>query len=160
MSSSVEAELVKGQILRILQEAFDGASGDGSWFLDHDRNAGWIATLDSITPGDASRPIGGSTIAAHAHHMQFSLEASASWIRGERVRRNWGDSWRTRSVNAAEWLATRSAIQRSLVELREAIAAHAADSADALGGAVAVVAHAAYHLGAIRQKLLQLDGTA
>jgi hypothetical protein len=38
-------------------------------------------------------------------------------------------------------------------DLRATIEAHGADGVEAFGGAVGAVAHVAYHLGAIRQKV-------
>jgi hypothetical protein len=156
MPEGVKLETAIDQILEVLKEAFEGPSEGGSWFLDNDPNAGWFGTMNRITAEDASRPIGGSTIAAHAFHIFFSLEASSAWIRGDRSGRKWDESWRTRSVDDPGWTEIREGIRRRYAELREAVAAHAGDDALAIGAAVGFAAHSAYHLGAIRQKLLHL----
>ncbi|MDM7914874.1 MAG: hypothetical protein QUU85_06330 [Candidatus Eisenbacteria bacterium] len=142
------------QIFALLSECFEGPQGQGSWFLDNDPKAGWFGTLENVSAEQASRVIGGSTIAAHAHHMLFSLEASAAWIRQERTPRKWSESWKTQTVDEAAWSALREQMRRRYRELREAIAGHAAGEEESMGGAIGALAHAAYHLGAIRQKLV------
>src|SRR5712671_2186598 len=106
MSANLSTIVVE-QLIAVIKEAFEGA-GNSSYFTDHGAAAGWLGTLDGMSAVEASRPIGGTSIAAHAHHMIFSLEASAAWIRGDQSRRKWADSWRVSEVDEAAWTRLRA----------------------------------------------------
>ena len=141
-----------GQLLAVLREAFEGA-GQWSYFTDHGADAGLFGTLDKLSAADASRPAGGTTVAAHAHHVAFGLGAAAAWVRGDRSPSDWAQSWRVSTVDDAAWARLRGELRRGYEDLYRAIESHAASGVEAFGGAVGAVAHAAYHLGAIRQKV-------
>jgi hypothetical protein len=147
--------LVVGQLIAVIREAFEGAGGS-SYFTDHGADAGWFGTLGKSSAVEASRVIGGTSIAAHVHHIIFSLEASSAWIAGDRSRRNWADSWRVSEVDEAAWARMRTELRSGYENLCRAVEAGATSSEDAVGGAVAAIAHVAYHLGAVRQKALTL----
>jgi len=151
---------VVGQLAAVLREGFEGPPGSSSYFTDSRRNTGLFGTLDPITAEQASTPFAGSTIVAHVHHLVFSLEASSAWIRGDHSLRDWGSSWRVSKADDAGWAKLRDNLRRGHADLQKAIDEHAADGVDAVGGAVAVVAHVAYHLGAIRQKTAALKERA
>jgi hypothetical protein len=140
-----------GQLLAVLREAFEGAER-WSYFTDHGADAGLFGTLAKVTAAAASEPRAGSSIAAHAHHVLFSLDASAAWIRGDRSPKDWPSSWAVRMVDDAGWARLQEQIRGKYEDLRRVIEAHSASGVEALGGTVGVVAHMAYHLGAIRQK--------
>ena len=146
------ARFVISELIAVITEAFEGA-GSGSYFTDHGADAGWFGTLDRLNAAEASQPIGGTSVAAHVHHMLFSLEASTAWIAGDRSRRAWADSWRVSEVDPAAWTRMRANLRLGYENLRQVVQREATSSEDALGGAIGVVAHAAYHLGAVRQKL-------
>jgi hypothetical protein len=143
------------QVLAVLREAFEGAQ-QWSYFTDHGADAGLLGTLDKLSAADASRPAGGTTVAAHAHHTAFGLEAVAAWVRGDRTPSDWPQSWRVSAVGDAAWARLRQELRTNYDELRRAIQEYAATSVEALGGAVGAVAHVAYHLGAIKQKVAHL----
>jgi hypothetical protein len=144
---------VTGQLMAVLQEGFEGPRDRWSYFTDHGVDAGLFGTLARITPVDASRLAGGTSIAAHVHHLTFGLHASSAWIRGERASRDWHESWRVVTVDPAAWEEMLADLRRGYDDLKQAIEGHAASSVDATGGAIGAVAHLAYHLGAIRQKV-------
>ena len=150
----VTLDAVLDQIRAVLLEAFEGPPEKSSYFTDNDPSAGYSGTLAKTNAADASRPIGGSTIAAHVHHMIFAIEASSAWIRGDHSSRNWRDSWRTRTANEKEWAESCAKLQAGYVDLRKAIESHGRTNEDSIGGAIGALAHAAYHLGAIRQKII------
>jgi hypothetical protein len=140
------------QLLTVLREAFEGA-GNSSYFTDHGADAGLFGTLAKLSAAEASQIRGGSSIAAHAHHVLFSLDASAAWIGGDHSRKDWASSWGTGTVDDAAWSRLREQIHGKYQVLRQAVESHAASTVEALGGTVGAVAHMAYHLGAIKQKL-------
>jgi hypothetical protein len=150
----IATESVVRQLLAVLREAFEGPQARWTYFIDNRPDSGVFATLERLSAEQASRPLGQTTIASHAHHLAFSLAASSAWIRGERPQVDWSESWRVKTVDAGEWSVLRERMRREYQELLRAIGSKALASEEALGGAVGVIAHAAYHLGAIRQKAL------
>ena len=74
-------------------------------------------------------------------------------IRGDRTRNDWQESWSVRAVDEAGWARMREQMREKYENLRRVIEAQGASGVEALGGAVGAVAHMAYHLGAIRQKV-------
>ena len=152
--TAISTDVVIQQLLAVLAEAFDGPAQKWSYFTDHGAESGLLGTLARVTAADASRVWNGSTIAAHAHHVRFSLAASVAWITGDRSSRDWSESWRLNTVDAADWQRLQEEMRIGHRDLRRAIEAHGASDAEAMGGALAAIAHAAYHLGAIRQKVV------
>jgi hypothetical protein len=145
-------EVVIDQLVSVLGEAFEGPGQSWSYFADHGKESGLFGTLEKLSAADASRVAGGSTIAAHAHHILFSLVAAAAWIRGDHGSRNWQESWSVTSVDDAQWQGLRDELRKQYSDLRRAFKSRAASSVEAMGGAIGAIAHAAYHLGAVRQK--------
>ena len=145
----VSAPAITGQLLGALREAFEGPE---RWSYFTDTGAGLLDTLEELTAEEAARPVGGTSIAAHARHVLFALLSSAAWIEGDRTPRDWRSSWHTDPVDEAEWLDLLDGLRNASRDLRKAIEDHATDSEETLGGALGAIAHTAYHLGAIRAK--------
>lgn len=148
-----ENRLMVDQLVAVLREAFDGPPTPWSYFTDHGADAGLLGTLAKVSAAEASRPVAGTTIAAHVHHIVFGLEASSAWIRGDRNQRNWKDSWSVSAVDDATWTKMLDQLRSGYDDLKQAIEAFAPSSAEAAGGSIGAVAHLAYHLGAIKQKV-------
>ena len=91
------------------------------------------------------------------YHTVFAMDASAGWIRGDRARLDWKSSWSVKEVDPAAWTALNARLRASYKALRSAIEDKGRVSEESIGGAVGAAAHAAYHLGAIRQKLTVLE---
>ena len=158
--TAISTDVVIHQLLALLAEAFNGPAQKWSYFTDHGAEAGLLGTLARFTAADASRVWNGSTIAAHANHVRFALAASAAWIAGDRSSRDWSESWNVSTVDEAAWRLLQEEIRAGHRDLRRAIESHAASNAESMGGALAAVAHAAYHLGAIRQKVVAARSAA
>lgn len=141
------------QLQAVLREAFEGPQQNWSYFTDSGAESGLSGTLAHIRAADASRVWAGSTIAAHVHHASFAVEASAAWIAGDRSPRDWNESWSVMVVDDSAWKRLQQQLHERYAALREAIRAHGLETSESFGGSVAAVAHAAYHLGAIRQKV-------
>jgi len=141
------------QLLAVLGEAFEGPPHESSYFTDSGAASGLFGTLDGLSAADASRMMGGSSIAAHAHHASFAVHASEAWIRGDRSSQDWTQSWSVSTVDESAWSRLRKDLRARYAALRRTVESHALGSADAFGGAAGALAHAAYHLGAIRQKV-------
>lgn len=151
---------ITAQLLGVLNEALDGPGHDWSYFSDPQPDAGLLGSIAHLTPAQASQPVGptGTSIAAHLHHLAFSLAASAAWIRGDHRTVNWSGSWQVHTVSPAEWTALQERTRAAGTELRQAIEHHALATEEAFGGSVGALAHAVYHLAAIRQKAVAVRG--
>ena len=141
-----------------LKGIIEGPPEEWSYFSDRGPDMGFLGAIRQLTPAQASKPLGpsGTSIAAHLHHVAFCFSASAGWIRGERPNIDWDESWKVKTVTDAEWAALQARLRKGAEELDQAIADHALDGEEAYGGAVGAVAHAAYHLAVVRQKVGQL----
>ena len=139
------------QLLAVLQEGFEGPPGKWSYFTDNNPDAGLFGTLTKVDAAEASKDTGGSTIAGHVNHLIFSLTVSTAWIRGERSPQNWKESWRIQAATHEEWPVMLDKLREEYQNLRETVASHAIDDIQAMGASIGAAAHAAYHLGTIRQ---------
>ena len=152
----LDNETIMGQLLAVLREGYEGTPTPWSYFTDARPEAGLAGTLKTIAAKDASCPVAGSSIVAHVHHVTFGMNASADWIRGDHTPKEWNTSWSLTSVDQDGWGQAQQTLKDAYDNLRQAMAFHNADSAFSFGGAVAAIAHLAYHLGAIRQKVQML----
>ena len=144
------------QTVKVLREGLEGATDTFSYFLD--AKAGLRNTLAGLSADEASRPIEGNSVAAHAHHLAFSFEAFAAAISGDRTRRDWNESWRVTTVDDTQWQKLQEDVLRGYGDLIAAVEKHGEEGPKQIGGALGALAHTAYHLGAIRQKVLGARG--
>jgi hypothetical protein len=151
--AAIDVHEIVGQILDVLGEAFEGPKERWSYFTDNRSDAGLFGTLGKLAAADASRTLGKTSIAAHVHHVIFGLDASARWIEGSRTTHDWKESWSTDTVNDAEWARMREKLRSSYKDMRRDIELYASSSKESMGGVIGALAHVAYHLGAIRQKV-------
>jgi len=93
---------VIGQLLGVLKESFEGPQRWG-YFTDEGPEGALFGTLGKLSAEQASRSLGGTSIAAHVHHTTFGLEASSAWISGDCASRNWPESWRVSTVDETTW---------------------------------------------------------
>ena len=134
----------------LLLETFEGSpEGQGSAYLD--QGVGFFSTLDKIAAAGASQSFHGTTIAAQAEHAKFYLDRLCEFIDGRTAKVNWEDSWLIETVNDEEWDALRSAVKKAYEETLRCIAEPREWTEMRVGMAIGLVAHTAYHLGAIRQ---------
>jgi hypothetical protein len=134
----------------LLRETFEGSpAGEGSAFLD--QGIGFFDTLAKVSAADASRAFHGTTICAQSEHAKFYLDRLCEFINGRTSKVNWDDSWLIETVNDSEWDALRSAVKRSYESTLLCIAEPREWTERHVGMAIGLIAHTAYHLGAIRQ---------
>jgi len=145
-------DVVLGQILGVLAEAFEGPQQSWSYFTDSGKDSGLLGTLGRLDAAEASRVLGKTSIAAHVHHVLFGLAASAAWIEGDRTTRKWSESWRVMEADDAQWRHMLETLRTRYQDLRRDVEVYAATSPESMGGVIGALAHVAYHLGAIRQK--------
>jgi len=144
-----------GLLLRMLREAFEGPPGPWTYFTDTSPGSGLFGTIDGLSAAQASH-VGGpgrTTIAGHIQHLSASIALATRGLRGESPSRDRSRSWTVATVNDAEWAAVRARLRDEYQKLLVAVETHAAWDEDALGTAMGAIAHTAYHLGAVRQRL-------
>jgi hypothetical protein len=133
-----------------LRETFEGSpEGQPSAYLD--RGIGIFNTLDGISAEAASKEIASMTIAAQTEHAKFYLDRLCEFISGRTERVNWEDSWLIETVTDDEWTALRSTVKKAYENALKCLAGVDSWDAAKAGMAIGLVAHTAYHLGAVRQ---------
>ena len=133
-----------------LLETFEGSpEGQGSAYLD--RGDGIFSTLEKLSAEAVSRPLNGTTIAAQTEHAKFYLDRLCEFIGGRTEKVNWEDSWLIEDVSEEEWHALRASVRKSYENALHCFAENQNWSEDNVGMAMGMLAHTAYHLGAIRQ---------
>jgi len=159
--AEIARETVLRSLLMVLDEAYEGpADPRGTWFTNNALDSGVLGTLRGLSAADASRaPFPGArSIAAHANHLRFSLDVSTRWLRGETPDADWSESWAVETVDEPAWSELREGIERGHRDLRAAVEARGEWDEPRLAGAAGAIAHAAYHLGAVRQLMIGLGG--
>ncbi len=137
-------------VLFILRETFEGSpEGEGSAYLDN--GVGVFNTLEKITAEAASTENGSTTIAAHTAHAKFYLDRLCEFIEGRTEKVNWEQSWLIEDVTAEEWQTLREGMKTSYENILKCFAKIEIWNQDNIGDSIAIIAHTAYHLGAIRQ---------
>jgi hypothetical protein len=142
-------------VTRMLREGFEGAPGPWTYFTDIAPGTGLFATINGLSAVQASRVGGpaGSTIAGHVHHLSASLALSSGALRGDSMVPDRGRTWTVSVVDSTGWADLRTRLRREYESLVLTVESHATWDEDALGVAFGAIAHTAYHLGAIRQRL-------
>jgi hypothetical protein len=154
-------ETVFKPFLELLREIYIGSEVEQTWIIDGRPGYGITSTMKGITAKKASTPIveGGSTIAAHTEHLRWSLEFALTFYRGEQPSGNWEESWTVHQVTEEEWeqlqLALLVAYQKLIYALKEV---KDWSNPHFLKGTMALLPHAAYHLGAVKQLLIAVEG--
>ncbi len=148
--NTIKKEDFLKDVLFILRETFEGSpEGQGSAYLD--RGVGIFVTLEILSAADVSREISGTTIAAHTEHTKFYLDRLCEFINGRTEPVNWEQSWLIETVNETEWNILREGMRKSYEGVLRCFAEIETWNEENIGEAVAIIAHTAYHLGAIRQ---------
>jgi hypothetical protein len=154
--SSIASEHFTKALVVLLDETFDNVQGA---YLD--RGTSLFETLADITAEEASIPVGGkcATLAAQVKHVAFYLDVVDKSVRNPNYPRvDWGEIWRTvSSVTPDEWTEIKTELRANYNRILKLIEDMPAWSGEKeIGGAIAVIAHTAYHLGEIRQALCTL----
>jgi hypothetical protein len=150
MNTDIAKDAYLKSVLYLLRETFEGSpEGQGSAYLD--RGVGIFNTLENLSAAQVSREFGATTIAAQTEHAKFYLDRICEFMTGRTERVNWEQSWLIEEVNDAEWIALRESVRKSYENTLRCLAGIEDWSEDNVGMAMGMVAHTAYHLGAIRQ---------
>jgi hypothetical protein len=156
MTGHIKNEHFTRALYMMLDETFENVHG---YFLD--RGTSMFETLATISAEEASVPVGGkcATLAAQVRHVAFYLDVLDRSVRtGQFEQVDWDRIWReTSAVSPEEWETIKSSLRESYDRTRALIDDTTEwPSEREIGGAIAMIAHTAYHLGEIRQALCTL----
>lgn len=123
-----------------------------------DKGSSFYDTLAEISAEEASIPVGGkcATLAAQVKHTAFYLDVLEEGVRTQKFPQvDWEVIWReVTAVSSDEWEAIKAELREShqrILKLIEDTTEWPSDRE--IGGAIALIAHTAYHLGEIRQAM-------
>lgn len=154
--------IVTASLRTLLTETLFRADPRGSYVINRGE-PGLIETLKSLTAEMVSTPPapGRKPIVSHANHVLFGLGLIDQAYQGHPEvfeGADWSEAWKLQQVDSQEWQALLQELeQRGQSVLQHAIHPHSW-SEIMLTGTFACAAHAAYHLGAIRQMLYDIQG--
>jgi hypothetical protein len=158
--STIEKKALTQAALALYDEAYlEAPNPEGTWFTDNEPKCGFIGTIEALGADEASRlasegePL---TVASHVEHLRFSLNLANRAARGENPYKDakWARSWDVRTVTEAEWKTLVAELRREYEDFRSALASGWAwNDEKSLTGTLGLIAHGAWHLGAIRQAL-------
>ncbi len=153
--SATPAAVTVSLLTRMLREAFDGPPGPWTYFTDTSPGTGAFGTISQLSAAQASERggPGRTTIAGHVNHLSSSLTLSTLGLRGQSTSRDRARSWTVTTVDDRGWADLQARLRGEYESLVVAVETHTVWDEDALGVAMGAIAHAAYHLGAIRQRL-------
>jgi hypothetical protein len=155
--STIPVSAFISAVITLLTEAYDGPPDPRTtWFIDNEPDSGVLGILAGVSAAEASKSVDGSgkkgtTIAAHAEHLRWSLENINNTIRGAAWNVAWATSWQRETVSETEWDQLRQALRVEFETLRDLIRQQNEFESEYLTGTLALLPHAAYHLGIIRQ---------
>ncbi|QHS60029.1 hypothetical protein [Chitinophaga agri] len=148
-------ETVLKPLLELLQEVYIGTT-EHSWVIDAKPGHGFSAAIATINAQQASTPLveGGTTVASHTEHLRWSIYFALKFYQGEKPVGNWEESWEVHAVDEEQW----ARLQRDLREAYEQLILAIKGVKDwsnpqLVQGTLAMLPHAAYHLGAVKQML-------
>ena len=147
----------------LFRELIDGPAKDG-WMLNGG-DVGLLRSLDTLSAGAASTisSRGGASIAAHVDHVRYGLSLMNRWSRGEPnpwTTADWAQSWSRSTVNEQEWASLRKSLESEARAWLDLLRAPRDYSEMELNNVIGIIAHLAYHFGAIRQIDRSIRGPA
>ena len=150
MPPDIKSDIFKKTIEALTEETFSDVKG-----IYLDGKTSLTETLATISAEEASRPITdeGTSVAGHIEHVRFYLRVLKSYMNGTLTEKiDWSKSWQVKAVTESEWTTLKKKLEDDYNDLQSKFA-EITDWNDEkrLGGALAIITHTAYHLGAIRQ---------
>ena len=156
----IEKAILSKAALTLFDEAYFGPrSASETWFVDNEEKCGFIGVLEGIDAAIASKPLtpgDPATVASHAGHLRFSLSLANRAAKGEDPYKSadWSQSWAIHSVDEMAWKKLVIDLRKEYEDFRTAITSDKVwDDENFLTGTLGLIAHGAWHLGAIRQGL-------
>ena len=152
----MDTQEVIRSIITLFSEAYAGPPDPSStWFIDNVPDSGILGIIASLSAEEASwssndqKP--GTSIAAHVEHLRWSLVNANGALQGKPYQANWKESWNTINASEIEWARLKKELKTEFEALRENLQQQTELPGPYLIGVMALIPHAAYHLGTIRQ---------
>lgn len=156
VKENIRTEDFLKDVLLIFGETFEGSPEEGSAYLD--RGTGVFSTVEALSADQVSDKFGSTSIVAHVEHLKFYLDRLVEFINGRVEPVNWDQSWLIETVNDAEWDVLKAGLKKSYDAALKCFAEVEEWNQNNIGDAIAMIAHSAYHLGAIRQMAKTVSG--
>ncbi len=149
----------------VFSEFFEGPPAGAGGTVALDRTGSWRHTLEQLSAAEASRPAfpGATTVAAQVAHTTYYLTNSVRYIvpDGDKTTPgDWSGSWVKSVVTESEWRASIAALFAAYEQIKDTVRGLESWDGDSTGLAFGVLAHSAYHLGAVRQLVKALKAAA
>jgi hypothetical protein len=151
MAEQIPVETFRNSLLIVLEETFERVHG---YFLDPETSL--FETLATVSAEEASQPISArcACLAAQVNHVRFYIDVMMDGAnQGADVRADWDASWQVGPVTEEEWQDLIARLRAAYQDVRAFAQTFDGWDERFLGGAFALVAHCAYHLGEIRQAI-------
>lgn len=148
------AEFTKWFLI-LLAETFGVADTSSSYILDTGQS-GFFGTIDTLSAevASAAPTPEQATIASHCGHVLLLLQYYAAYERGETLEPDWAGSWATPIVDDAAWQALRQELRTTYDALMVRLQVRDIWPESGVAASLMLLAHCAYHVGEIRQRLL------
>jgi hypothetical protein len=160
MSESLETLVSRG-LQTLASETLFRASEKGG-FLLNPGDPGFVETVRALSAEQASKSPGPGRkpIAAHANHVLYGLSLLNRALGGDPsgyATADWSLAWKLERVTDDEWQQLVADLDREAAAFRQSAGETRDWSEIMLTGSFGAVAHAAYHLGAVRQILKEFE---
>ena len=143
-------------IATLFSEAYAGpADPKSTWFIDNEPDSGILGIIAGVPASEASwsskKNNPGTTIASHVEHLRWSLAHANGVLMGKPYPANWAESWNTLAADETNWGRLKNELRAEFETLLENLRKQEDLPGDYLTGVMALIPHAAYHLGTLRQ---------
>lgn len=148
------------KLLTILQEAFEAKPDSWTYFTNPSPDSGYLRTIAALSVDEAQKSSGGSSIASQIKHITFAIQTCVTQLENsEHIPDNdeWQQSWEVGPLDETAWIEMQNQLNDSFQRLRELIVRKAFADAESFASIIGVIAHVAYHLGTIKQKIRVLN---
>jgi hypothetical protein len=153
-------------LIDMYRETFEGEVRPGwVWIVSGPADAAVLGSLAQLTAEQAyaAPSPGRKSIAAHAAHLKYTLDLTLKRLHGENPSADWPRSFYAGEAGPDAWRQ----LQQDLRSAYDAVLAYFDRSREKpisdwppihAAGLAAMIGHNAYHLGAIRQLMLDVRG--
>jgi hypothetical protein len=159
VTSTIAVEEFRKSFLMLWNEIFVPVGDGPHWVLD--AGTSLFETLSDITAEEASIPVSkqSSNLAAQVNHTSYYIEELREGIATNfQNKPDWDGSWQVGAVDDAQWQALVDKLRANYDWFTQLATENDIWNEDYIGGAMAMIVHAAYHLGEIRQGIGVIRG--
>lgn len=154
--NTIQSDHFSQALFMLLDETFESVHG-----IYLDKGTSLFETLAGVTAEEASIRVGGrcASLAAQVKHVSFYLHVLVEAVREDSFPKvDWGEIWQTvEQVSTEDWMNIQTELRKAYQEIQNLVQETSEwPGPNQVGGAMAVIAHSAYHLGEIRQALCTL----